>query len=118
VIKLLQVGDVIYEEIHNCLNSKLCIDRVTEKYAFVKTIKFHREYDDKSSWLDEVNTQKWNTTYYYIETPELKSKWYITVMLSYVKHYKDWENLSIEKLKEIYNIIKSEKAIKKDELIK
>jgi hypothetical protein len=103
---LLQIGDIIYGESYQELNSRNKITKVTDKFAFCGTTKFKREYQIDSR-LTELSADKWKTTSYYVETPELKKQWEIKYLKYYIRDkFIDWNLVPIEDLRTIYNILK------------
>ena len=94
--KLLEVGDWIYHKQHDKWYSRMKISRVTEKWAFVAVndvaeIKFKRIYT-ANGWLYPSPSEKYPTSHYYIETPEIRIDFERAIHISKI-------NQSLEKMK-------------------
>jgi len=94
--KLLEVGDWIYQKQHDKWYSRMKISRVTEKWAFVAVndvaeIKFKRGYNS-TGWLYPSPSEKYPTSHYYVETPEIRIDFERAIHISKI-------NQSLEKMK-------------------
>ena len=101
--KLLEVGVDIFCRYYGTMSYYGKIDRVTDKFAFVGSTKFVREY--KSMYLDIVPREKWGTTSYFVpdenDIIELKKQ----QLVRFVTRF-DYSKLSLDKMVEIRDIIK------------
>ena len=101
--KLLEVGVDIFCRNYGTMSYYGKIDRVTEKFAFVGSTKFVREY--KNMHLDMVPREKWSVTSYFVpdekDIIELKKQQLIRFVTKF-----DYSKLSLDKMVEIRDIIK------------
>ena len=100
---LLEVGTEIFSRNYGTISYFGKVDRVTEKFAFVGSSKFVREYG--SMYLDIVPREKWSVTSYFIpeekDIIELKKQQLIRFLTKF-----DYSKLSFDKMCEIRDIIK------------
>ncbi len=101
--KTLEVGTYIFCRNYGTMSYFGEVDRVTEKFAFVGSSKFVREYG--SMHLDIVPREKWSVTSYFIpdekDIIELKKQQLIRFVTKF-----DYSKLSFDKMCEIRDIIK------------
>lgn len=99
----LEVGVIIFCINYGTMSYFGKVDRVTDKYAFVGTSKFVREYG--SMHLDIVPREKWSVTSYFVPNEndiiELKKQQLIRFVTKF-----DYSKLSFDKMVEISDIIK------------
>ena len=102
--KTLEVGTDIFCRNYGTMSYFGKVDRVTEKFAFVGSSKFVREYG--SMHLDIVPREKWSVTSYFIpdekDIIELRKQQLIRFVTKF-----DFSKLSLDKMIEIQNIIKN-----------
>lgn len=96
---LLEVGDVVYRA-NGFGVAKQKIDRVTECYAYISTIKFNRKVDSYGR-LNELKRERWNTTRYSIDNKN-DAELYRREELERSINFK---TLPIEKIDEIIKIV-------------
>ena len=100
---LLEVGTDIFCRNYGTMSYFGKVDRVTEKFAFVGSSKFVREYG--SMYLDIVPREKWSVTSYFIPTEKDKEELKRQQLIRFVTKF-DYSKLSLDKMIEILNIIK------------
>lgn len=100
---ILQIGDIIYKASRYSVSAKFTIDRVTEKRAFIGGMQFVR--DTENGKLKQVGgLSDYATSWYYVETPELKEKFENKQMTDKIANVQ-FETLSTEKINLIYKTI-------------
>lgn len=72
-VRLLKVGDVVYETRYGNLIARHTVDRVTDKRAYVSGNCFKREVT--SGHIREIGRNTYSTTYFYLPTPDFDAKW-------------------------------------------
>lgn len=102
----LKVGDRIYARNYGSIVGVYTVNRVTNTQAVCENgKKFKIEYDDS---IHTVERSKWNSTFYYIETPELIDMLFRQRAIGKLKSFQ-YEELTTTKLTEILKIIKTTK---------
>lgn len=102
--RLLEVGDMVYSKHFDTWTSRFKMDRVTAKYAFYKESKFERELFEESL-VTSVPREKWQTTSYFIETPEIKVEFENQIILHKLSKF-DYSVLTPDQRRRIRDIIK------------
>ena len=93
-VKQLKVGDRIYSNSYGSISSVRIIDRVTDSFAFSGKTKFKKDFTHGISIVPRV---KWQSTYYCLETDELKEKLKIQKAKEFVRSF-EFYLLSDEKI--------------------
>lgn len=99
----LQIGHKIYSKRFDTINGIYVIDRVTPTTALSGNMKFQREYS-AVGYVDLVKREKWATTSYWLESPELKQEYQRLRLIRKCETVK-YSELSIEQLEAIYKIL-------------
>lgn len=101
--KKLNVGDVIYLTGNYGIHQRANIDRVTNTLAFSGTNKFKREYTD---WLTIIGyRERWSTTHWEVETPELKYKFINQKTIESIKRHSLFKNIQKLKNEELQGLL-------------
>lgn len=103
-LKDLQVGDevVIRQRLTNVLAK---IDKITKTQIVIERDRFNKITGRQIGGVD------WCTKFIHIPTSEERAKLYKDMLINRIKYIVDsskFSNLSTDKLKQVYNIIKSE----------
>jgi len=101
-MKLLNVGDVIYNDSRWSALSKYVIDKVTDTTASSGNLKLKREFQE-SSWLTTIPKQQaFSGNHYVVATKELDEKYEKQNLLSYIgKTYLKAELFQLRQIKDI-----------------
>lgn len=96
----LEVGDVIYERRYGELCAKHVIKRVTKTQAISSTRKFKRNYEGENVVIKTVGSQRWDSSSFSFETPELKEEFRKVWCSSVIKHF-HLKKLDVDQLNQI-----------------
>lgn len=103
--RLLSVGDVIYGENRMYgIQEVLTIEKTTKTQGVCGDIRFKIEVENSVRVKKIGQTYGWNTTSYYLETPELKEKYYRQNAVQKLKGF-EYSKLSTEVLKELLSLV-------------
>jgi hypothetical protein len=103
--RFLSVGDVVYGENRMYgIQEVLTIEKTTKTQGVCGDIRFKIEVDSNGKVKKIGQTYGWNTTSYYLETPELKEKYYRQNAVQKLKGF-EYSKLSTEVLKELLSLV-------------
>jgi hypothetical protein len=105
----LQVGDVVYCKFYDDNLKKTIVERVTNTLAVTKDgTKLNRiYYTDGTSYISlrEKTREIWVKNIYYLETEELKIKYYEQNINLFLKNVV-WEKIDIKTKEQVFHILK------------
>ena len=101
---VLKVGDKVYKFNRNHITEIIIIKRVTKTQAISCDYKFNINISSIGTVKLIGKEDPWSFISFYIETEELKKTYEKQVILSEISKI-DFKELSLDKLKEIINII-------------
>jgi hypothetical protein len=103
--RFLSVGDVVYGENRMYgIHEVLTIEKTTKTQGVCGDIRFKIDVDSNGKVKKIGQTYGWNTTSYYLETPELKEKYYRQNAVQKLKGF-EYSKLSTEVLKELLSLV-------------
>ena len=110
---ILEVGTVLYTDDRISGMNRYVVTRVTPKMAFVQIndrgfeIKFDRDVRSGKHIRAKGDHDKWNYTFYHVETDELKERYALYVLRKKFRRI-DADELTAEKLVRILDIVKGD----------
>ena len=103
--RFLSIGDVIYGKDHYGIREVLKIEKVTRTQGICGDIRFKIQvFNDSGRVVKIGQVYGWNSTSYYLETPELKENYYRQIAVKKLREF-DYSILSTEVLTKLLSLV-------------